>query len=236
MKIRRTLLFFISLLFLTAFSGNAQEEETAVKDTLKVKNNKYGLRLGIDLSRPIRTLVDEDFTGFEIMADYRITHRFYIAAELGTDKDNQVESNLVSSTKGSYIKLGADFNAYNNWVGMNNAIVVGLRYGFSTFDQEITGYTIYTGDSTFPGTIVNETTQFSGLSAHWIEFVFGVKTEIFNNLFLSISLQLKNKIAEDIPENFDNLYIPGFNRTNDFSDFGAGFSYGISYLIPIYKK
>ncbi len=236
MKIRRTLLFFISLLFLTAFSGNAQEEETAVKDTLKVTNNKYGLRLGIDLSRPIRTLVDEDFTGFEIMADYRITHRFYIAAELGTDKDNQVESNLVSSTKGSYIKLGADFNAYNNWVGMNNAIVVGLRYGFSTFDQEITGYTIYTGDSTFPGTIVNETTQFSGLSAHWIEFVFGVKTEIFNNLFLSISLQLKNKIAEDIPENFNNLYIPGFNRTNDFSDFGAGFSYGISYLIPIYKK
>ncbi len=37
-------------------------------------------------------------------------------------------------------------------------------------------------------------------------------------------------------QEFDNLYIPGFNRTYDFSEFGAGFGYGISYLIPIYKK
>jgi hypothetical protein len=119
---------------------------------------------------------------------------------------------------------------------MNNSIIAGLRYGFSTFDQELTSYSIYTGDSTFPETVISETTNYNGLSAHWIEFVFGVKTEIVSNLFLSLSLQLKNKISEDIPENFDNLYIPGFNKTNDFSDFGVGFSYGVSYLIPIYKK
>jgi len=235
MKQKHTLLFIISLLFFVAFSGNAQEE-TVVKDTLKVKNHKYGLRLGIDFSRPIRTLVVEDFTGFEIMADFRISHRFYIAAELGSDKDKQTESNLVSSTKGSYIKIGADFNAYTNWVGMNNAIITGLRYGYSTFDQELNSFGIYTGDATFPGTIIEETTNYNGLTAHWIEFVLGVKTEIYNNLFLSLSLQLKSKISEDIPENFDNLYIPGFNRTNDYSDFGVGFSYGLSYLIPIYKK
>ena len=243
MKTPHTLLYFISILFFVTFSGNAQEENktakdtiVAVKDTLKVKNNKYGLRLGIDLSRPIRTLVDTDFTGFEIMADFRITHRFYIAMELGADKDQQNESNLTSSTKGSYAKVGFDYNFYNNWVGMNNSIIAGLRYGFSSFDQELTSFGIYTGDSTFPGTIINETTNYSGLTAHWVEFVFGVKTEIVSNLFLSINLQLKSKISEDIPENFGNLYIPGFNKVNDYSDFGVGFGYGLSYLIPIYKK
>ena len=230
-----TSLFFIKVLFLSCYWGFAQEIERNINDTI-TKNNKYGLRIGADVARPSISLFDENFSGFEFMVDYRLTHRFYIAAEYGFDQDNQTESNLTASTKGSYFKIGGDFNAYNNWVGMNNAIYVGLRYGFSTFDQNLEGYTIYTGDSTFPGTMVIDPSAYKGLTAHWAEFIFGIKTEILTNLFLSINLQLKNKFSEDVPENFNNLYIPGFNKTNDYSDFGVGFGYGVSYLIPIYKK
>ena len=35
--------------------------------------------------------------------------------------------------------------------------------------------------------------------------------------------------------NFDNLYIPGFNRTYE-GKFGAGFNYSVSYFLPLYKK
>ena len=63
-----------------------------------------------------------------------------------------------------------------------------------------------------------------------------MKVELFNNLYLSLNLQLKRLISQDEPENFANLYIPGFNRTYDFSDFGVGYGYTISYLIPIFKK
>ena len=230
-----TSLFFIKVLFLSCYWGFAQEIERNINDTI-TKNNKYGLRIGADVARPSISLFDENFSGFEFMVDYRLTHQFYIAAEYGFDQDNQTESNLRASTKGSYFKIGGDFNAYNNWVGMNNAIYVGLRYGFSTFDQNLEGYTIYTGDSTFPGTMVIDPSAYKGLTAHWAEFIFGIKTEILTNLFLSINLQLKNKFSEDVPENFNNLYIPGFNKTNDYSDFGVGFGYGVSYLIPIYKK
>ena len=230
-----TSLFFIKVLLLTCYWGFAQEIEITINDTI-TKNNKYGLRVGADVARPAISLFDENFSGFEFMVDYRLTHQFYIAAEYGFDQDNQTESNLTASTKGSYFKIGGDFNAYNNWVGMNNAIYVGLRYGFSTFDQNLEGYTIYTGDSTFPGTMVIDPRAYKGLTAHWAEFIFGIKTEILTNLFLSINLQLKNKFSEDVPENFNNLYIPGFNKTNDYSDFGVGFGYGVSYLIPIYKK
>jgi len=235
MKMKHILLFFISLLFSASFTVMAQEENKKESDTI-VKNNKYGLRLGIDLAKPIISLIDENYTGFEILGDFRITKRFNIAAEIGYDNDDQIEANLVSATEGSYAKIGLDFNAYQNWVGMNNAIFTGIRYGFSTFKQELYSYTIYSGDSTFPETTVEETIEYKGLSAHWAEFIFGIKTEIYTNLFLSLNLQLKHKFSEDIPENFDNLFIPGFNKTNDFSDFGVGFGYSLSYLIPLYKK
>jgi len=49
-------------------------------------------------------------------------------------------------------------------------------------------------------------------------------------------VQLKRTLSEKEPDNFANLYIPGFNRTYDYSEFGVGYGYTLSYLIPIFKK
>ena len=81
-----------------------------------------------------------------------------------------------------------------------------------------------------------ETKNLSNLNALWVELVFGLKTEILNNLFLGFELQLKSIIKQKNIQNISNLYIPGFNRTYDSSGLGAGFSYTVSYLIPIIKK
>ena len=83
---------------------------------------------------------------------------------------------------------------------------------------------------------IDESLSLSNLNAVWFEIVFGLKTEIFNNLFLGFELQLKNVLKQKNSQGITNFYIPGFNRTYDSSDFGAGFSYTISYLIPIIKK
>lgn len=232
MKLKHILLFFISVIGVS-ISVTAQQEQ--VTDTID-KKTKYGLRLGVDLSKPVRTFVEDGYTGFEILGDFRISDKFYIAGEIGTEDKDYDEENLKANTKGSYIKLGADYNAYNNWFGLNNAIFIGLRYGFSTFTQELESYTVYTNNQVFFPTerIINQ--EFSGLTGSWAELQVGIKTEVLNNLYLSINLQLKRKISEDVPENFSNLFIPGFNSTNDFSEFGAGYGYTISYLIPIFKK
>jgi hypothetical protein len=230
MKQLHILLFCISMCWLPS-SLIAQ----AISDTIP-KPQSYGLRIGADISKPLRSLLDDSYSGFELVADFRISTKFYIAAEMGNEQKDRFESNLNSTTSGSYIKLGADFNAYNNWLGMNNAIYGGLRYGFASFKQELLAYGIYTTTPVFPPSFRVEPREYSGLTAHWAELVVGVKTEVLQNLYLSINLQLKRRITEDKPENFDNLFIPGFNRTYDFSDFGAGYSYSISYLIPIFKK
>ena len=51
-----------------------------------------------------------------------------------------------------------------------------------------------------------------------------------------MNVQLKGRITDTKPSNYENLYIPGFNRTFDSGTFGVGFGYNISYLIPIFKK
>jgi hypothetical protein len=119
---------------------------------------------------------------------------------------------------------------------MTNEIFTGLRYGFSSFSQELLGYDIYSTNQSFPPTFVSQNIEYTNLNAHWAEFIIGVKTEVLNNVYLSLNLQLKRKLSEIVPENFDNLYIPGFNRTYDFSQWGVGYGYNLTYLLPLIKK
>ncbi|TDI80765.1 MAG: hypothetical protein E2O83_02235 [Bacteroidetes bacterium] len=235
MKMKHILLFSISML-LVPVSMMAQETIASKTDSVPKRVHKYGLRIGADLSKLARTAFENDYSGFEVLGDLRFSKRFYAAAEFGNETREWDEENLTATTKGSYIKLGADFNMYNNWLGMNNAIYAGLRYGLASFSQELTGYRVFTSDITFPTEFIVTEQKFNGLTASWVELQVGVKTEIVNNLYLSLHLELKRLISDDKPVNFDNLIIPGFNRTYDFSDYGAGYGYSITYLIPIIKK
>ena len=65
----------------TCFPIAAQLGKEA-KDTATYKDS-YGLRVGIDVVRPVYSAFSDDTKGFEIVGDYRVTNRFYIATELG---------------------------------------------------------------------------------------------------------------------------------------------------------
>jgi hypothetical protein len=82
----------------------------------------------------------------------------------------------------------------------------------------------------------DESVKYSGLSAIWGEFIIGIKVEVLTNLYLGLNAQFRYMINQDQPENFENLYIPGFQKTYDSGGFGFGYGYTISYLIPFYKK
>lgn len=233
----RIYIFIISLIFGFHFVGFSQNDNSqkAESDTIFYKE-KYGLRLGVDLAKPIRTLLDKDFTGFEVKGDYRITKNLFPAAELGYVDYAFTENNLAAESEGSYIKFGVNYNAYNNWIGMQNEIYAGLRYGFATFSQTLDNYTIYDKDTYFPPDFRSPHEEFKSLNGSWIEFQFGIKTQILNNLYLGIHAEVKRLIGQKAPSNFDNLYIPGYARNYENSKFGVGYGYSISYMIPISKK
>jgi hypothetical protein len=227
------------ILFMLLFSTIAfsQEKKESVQDTLIFKQ-KYGLRLGADLSKLARTFLEDNYTGFEIMGDYRLTKNMYLAGEIGNEERTIENEILNNTTKGSYFKGGIDLNMYKNWLDMENMIYAGFRVGASTFSQTRNSYSVYNTNNQYWNEQISivDGQEFKGLTAIWIELQIGLKAELFNNLFAGINVQLKGLISDTEPGDYENLYVPGFNRTYDSSIIGAGYGLSLSYLIPIFKK
>ena len=240
MKQQHILSYYISsfiLIFILYVPANAQNDSiSTVNDSIKVKE-KYGLRVGGDIGKLIRSFADDDYTGFEISADYRLKKRLYIAGEIGVEEKNTITDYLNVTSKGSYIKGGIDYNMYQNWLDMDNMIYSGFRLGASTFSQNLNSFTIYNTNQYWqPQYTSTDLQEFNDLTAIWVELIIGMKAEVFNNFFIALNVQLKVLASETEPTNFENVYIPGFNKTFDSSGIGVGYSYSLSYRIPLYKK
>jgi len=232
--------YFISLFsfLLLGVSIHAQNDSiiSTVNDSLKIKL-KYGLRIGGDVGKLIRSFTDDNYSGFEVNADYRIKKSLYVAGELGVEEKTTINDYLDVTTSGTYLKAGVDYNMYRNWLNMDNMIYSGFRVGAAAFSQNLNSLTVYNTDQYWaPQYSSAESQKFNDLTAVWVELIIGIKVEIFNNLYLGLNAQLKGLVTETVPTNFANIYIPGFNKTYDSSKIGAGYSYSISYLIPLYKK
>lgn len=234
MKQLHTYIFIISICISGIVLG--QDEKQITKQDTLPPAEKYGLRLGIDLSKIIRTSLDDKYKALEFVGDFRFYKDYYLAAEIGNESLIRDEENINVTGSGRYAKIGIDYNSYNNWYGMQNSIFVGLRYGLSSFDQTLNDYRISTNNIYFPNEIIDDQIKSENLTANWIELIVGLKVELFYNIYLGANVSLKKLRKEKTPDLFDNLFIPGFGRTNDYSQIGVGYGYSISYLIPIVKK
>ncbi|MCW1148235.1 DUF6048 family protein [Flavobacterium lacisediminis] len=223
-------IFSLSLVCISLL-GNAQ-----TKDTAKVVYpERYGLRVGVDLHKIARSFYEKEYRGFEVVGDYRLTKKFYIAGEIGNEDKTVDDDRLNFTTKGTYFKVGFDYNSFENWLDMENMIYAGMRYGISSFSQTLNSYTIYDPTNYYGENTIISGEEFDGLNASWIEVVGGIKAELFSNVYLGFSVRLNYLVSNKQPDGFDNLFIPGYNRTYD-GKFGTGFNYSLSYFIPIYKK
>ena len=136
---------FIKICFLIiTMSANAQQVNDSIpKDSIVYKTN-YGLRLGIDLSKPIRSILQDYNSGIEIVGDYRISKKWYIAAELGNEEFTTNEDFTNSTSKGSYIKAGLNYNSYNKdrYSTANSSYDERLRFHKNSWNDKL-GTTIF---------------------------------------------------------------------------------------------
>mgnify|MGYP001326051548 FL=1 len=231
------LIFFTRILLVFLIPVTIFSQENIVSTDSVTQKQKYGLRIGFDINKLVNSSVNNNYDGFELNADYRISNKLYIASEIGFIDNTEEEEYLNFTTKGTYIKSGIDYNMYTNWLDMQNMIFAGFRIGYSDFDQIINNYTIYdTNNQIWGQSFINTPINNEDLSSLWVELIIGVKAEIFNNLFLGFNLEVKKMINSEIKNNIQNMYVPGFNKTFEGSSFGVGFGYKLSYLIPIVKK
>ena len=237
-------LFIISLftsLCCTSAQELVQEVKEALKeevvDTINKREKKpYTIRFGVDLSKPLMAQLNKDYFGLELVGDIRLFSEFYGAIELGNERKTQQSERINFKTSGTYLKLGFDYNMYKNRKGMNNAIYIGMRIGNSFHKQKVNEYEPYQINHYWATEIIKngaEIREQESLSARWVEVVAGIKVKMINNIYMGFSLRLNRLMSDTRPENFDNLYIPGFNKKTDENVWGAGFNYTLTYAIPV---
>ena len=212
------------------------EELSVVEADQKREKKPYTIRFGLDLSKPVMAQLDKDYFGLEFVGDIRLFKEIYGAIELGNEKKTTQSEQINFTTTGTYIKLGFDYNMFQNWKGMNNAIFIGMRFCNSFHKQEVNQYEVYQLHHYWPEEpIINgpEIRERDKLKASWVEVIAGIKVKMFNNFYMGFSVRLNRLFNDTTPENFDNLYLPGFNKKTDENVWGAGFNYTLTYAIPI---
>ena len=220
--------FFTAIIVFPLFSQ--QENDSTITKSI------YGLKIGMDLSKQIRMLTEPDYKGLVLMGDYRLMDKLFVAFELGTE-DKLIENEVLNfKTKGSFIKIGANYNVYKNLEDLENEIYVGLRLGTSNFDHKLNSFKVYNTNQYWNQNEIVNFEEFQNLNSTWFELIFGFKAEVLNNTYMGISLRLKRLLDQNEPPNFSNLYIPGFNKVLENNNIGVGITYSLQFQIPIYKK
>ena len=236
MKKKQIYIFIFSLFTINFIAGqqieNKKTDSTIVKKKLI---NIDKLSIGIDLYNPIYSSINDDDLSYEIITSLRVIEDLSIVSELGS-LDKYIEDENVNFTStGEYIKFGFDYNLFNNWSGMDNSIYLGIRFATSSFNNKIENYTVRNPDSYWSNNVLNgfETINHSNQNANWFEFLVGIKVETIKNIYFGISLRLNRLISNSSPNNFTNLYIPGFNKVTDDNSWGSGFNYTLTYSLPL---
>jgi len=239
MKKKQIYLFIISICLSTNMligQTESNSNDTLIKKDKLLKINK--IRLGLDLLKPILSSSEGDNLNYEIVGDLQLTENVYLAGEYGLVDKVIEDENINFNSTGSFLRIGFDYNMFENWIGMDNSIYVGVRYGTSSFSSKILDYNVRNKDSYFSNLVTDEfeTIEHSNLSGNWIEILLGIKVETFKNVYLGLSLRLNKLLSDEKPNNFGNLFIPGFNKVTDENTFGSGFNYTLTYSIPLRKR
>ncbi len=221
-----TFVYIISLMSLLPVQG----QDTG-RDSISRKG-KYGLRIGVEIGRPVYELITGENAGFEIRADYPLGKKGFLAAGYGSQHRALTEERYDYSVEGVYASLGYDRNIYENFPGFHHEITVGLHYTGSVFSQEVQRVVIGNQTDYFGSETLELNRRYEHLQAHWLGLRFGVRAEVLPRFFLGMGISLNKLLYSDKPENFALMYAPGFYR---IPGSGGGFAlyYTLSYTLPV---
>ena len=72
---------------------------------LAVKKDRFGLRVGTDISKLVKSVLIDDYTAFEINADYKFAKKYNLAGEFGNEDRTIDETQVNFTANGSYFKI-----------------------------------------------------------------------------------------------------------------------------------
>ena len=210
--------------------GGQDTRPVAKKQEKKKPEIEYplfnGVSVGVDLWGVGSKLFGGDFMSSEVIVDVDLKHRFFPVVELGYG--------------GPYFRVGMDYNAlYKKKHGQ--MILVGLRYGHSSFDYHIASLMlddpVYGGQPWNPNLtddIWGESVPYdhAGLkgSMHWAEFCVGIRANIWKSIYMGLGMRYRMNLSETKSTLGDPWYVPGFGK---YGKNTLGVQYSIIYKLPL---
>lgn len=187
------------------------------------------IKIGLEVSGPVIYYTNRNVLSEEGFISLDIDEKRSVILAGGYLNYKYSQFNYTYLNKGSFIRLGMDFNLLKPdksqgkyWAG------IGLRYGLSRFTSQVPIYqkTDYWG--TTLSSIASKVNW-----GHFIEIVPGVRTEIFNHLSIGWSVSLRMLLYTGTGKNLRPVNFPGFG--DGTKTITTGMNYFIVWNIP-YKK
>lgn len=202
-------------------------------DTLKYLHPKFnGITVGADLFSPVSNLIGQKYGNYELSIDAGFYNRFYPIYEFGISYANDTPDGLNYTYKVSpsfYNRVGLNYNMlYNkNIPGM---FYLGLRYGFSFANYELTNITANSPywEEEQTGLSIPKSTSV----AHWGELLMGLQVKLYKGLMMGWSVRYKILFAAQQKADAKQWIIPGFGKSNN----PLGFSFTINYRFSPKEK
>ncbi len=245
MKLKRSILKCLWILIsLLAVEVGAQEVDSSrfkvaeekpfevAKEEKEKEFIRHDLRIGVDLSTIISGALTPIRRGVDLSVEYNIKPKIFLMLEGGYNYYEKESVRIQYNSKGSYIRLGFDYNLRNP-VSENDRDIfyMGLRYAYSRFTQEVPMYLLVNG---YWGNSISSFGPEDGY-AHWWEFVTGFKVEVLKNWYLGMGMRLKSFISRSKTNIEPVQFVPGYAKS--YNSGVLNFNYTVSYNIPLnYKK
>ena len=201
----------------------------SAQDTLRYPINAMkGIRIGVDFSKiPAYIMYNGERIGFEATADVHIKGNFFGTVEAGWQTVALKKADYNYKGSGFYGKFGTDYNLLKSRRPFSNDIVYGgVRYAFSTFSHQADQITI---QEHFWKGVSGLSIPKNSMHAHWLELLFGVKTEVLKNFYVGLTFRFKFIIVPPKDEYSTPYLIPGYGNGNE--NFALGINYYVSYNI-----
>jgi len=219
---RRISAYIISL-FLFIFCSNLQiNGQDTISYPLKIK-------IGLEVSGPVLYFIDNNILNAEGFLSVDLNEVKSVILAAGYANNTISETNYTYTTNGIFARAGIDFNLMKPkktrglyWGG------IGFRYGVShfTYETPFFEHVNYWGTAS---SYVPSTTSW----AHFLEASPGIRAEVFKNVSMGWSVNMRMMLHKGTGNDLKPLYIPGFGQGE--KNFNIGMSYFISWNIP-YKK
>lgn len=208
---------------------NANEDEER-KEPKYIILKDQGLSLGVDLSPLITRLVKDERTGFAFVGRYGIINRLFAAAEVGYEHIKHSNDNFAYKSDGMYIRIGADWDIYNNPdAPTNDNIFIGLRYAYAWQTHESGRFSIvddYWGG--YEGSVGS-----SAVNSHSVDALVGFRCEVLRNFYMGWTVRGRFLLASTHGDELKPYAIAGYGKYDN--KMNVGFTYTLEYQIPFNK-